>query len=235
MSVEVVAVWAPRVTHEKWRDDYLDLLDLQRRTVRHFGHRHVIVTDDSRMVEDVDAIVAPLPEEVMPAMIAGVLARLLFPVTADLVFVDVDALAHRPLDDIFAPYDFDLAFTNRVHDVAPINNGVMLVAAGALQGAQQFFLDALAVCGTHWGADQEAISKVAAPVPEPYERKVIERKRYGRIAFHSMKQYAAVPKRQGIPHKGNPFFVHFKGDTKPWAQEYAQRFIFGSELRRGAR
>lgn len=237
MSVEVVTVWAPRATSEQWRADYEDLLALQRRTALRFGHRHVVVTDDSRWMEDGDALVVKLPDEVMPAMIAGVLERLQRPVTCDLFFVDVDVLVHRNLDDAFAlpQRDFDLAFTNREHATAPINNGVMLVARDAVPQALAFFEDALAVCGTHWGADQEAISATAAPVPSPLERTVVVHPRYGRIAFVNMKQYAAVPKERGIPHKKNPYTVHFKGSTKAWAREYADRFIFGEELRRGTR
>lgn len=235
MTVEVVTVWAPRRHHEKWRDDYCDLIALQRRTVRHFGHAHTVVTDDSRMLEDGDALVVKLPDEVMPAMIAGVLERLDRPVTCDLVFVDTDVLAHRNLDEAFVPRDFDIALTNREQEKAPINNGVMLVSQYGVEAARAFFGDALAVCGTHWGADQEAISATAKPVPPPWDRAVIPRKRHGRIAFVNMKQFAAVPKERGVPHRKNPFFVHFKGETKQWAQEYAERFIFGNELRRGPR
>lgn len=231
MSVEVVTVWAPRRHHEKWRDDYCDLITLQRRTVLHFGHTHTVVTDDSRMTEDGDALVVKLPDEVMPAMIAGVLERLERPVTCDLVFVDTDVLVNRDLHDAFEPRDFELALTNRIHELAPINNGVMLISRHGTEQARAFFTDALAVCGTHWGADQEAISAVAAPVPEPWQRTVIRRPRYGRIAFVNMKQYAVVPKERGAYHRKNPFMVHFKGATKDWAQEYAQRFIFGNEGR----
>lgn len=228
MTVEVVTVWAPRATSAQWRSDYEDLVTLQKRTALRFGHRHVVVTDDSRWMEDGDALVVKLPDEVMPAMIAGVLERLQRPVDADLFFVDVDVLVHRNLDDAFARGDFDLALTNREHPIAPVNNGVMLVPRDSVARAYTFFADAYAVCGTHWGADQEAISATAAPVPSPLQRTVVEHPRYGRIAFVNMKEHAAVPKERGIPHKKNPYTVHFKGDTKAWAHEYADRFIFGT-------
>lgn len=229
MSVEVVTVWAPRMNHEKWRDDYLPLLDLQRATAHRFGHKHTIMTDDSHMMEWADAVVTLLPMELMQAMIAGVVERLRRPVDSHLLFVDVDVLIHRNLESAFEGVDFDLGLTNRAHPTAPINNGVMLVPEHGAAGALLFFEEALRICGTHWGADQEAISKAASPIPSHLDRVVIKRPPYGRIGYLSMKSYAAVPKVRAHRHDRNPFCVHFKGETKAWAAEYAQLFILGGE------
>lgn len=221
MTVEVVTVWAPRPTHPKWRDDYIGLLALQKQTVEHFGHMHTVVTDVD--LTGFNTLCVPLDEEVMPAMIDGVIARLRQQQGRHLVFVDVDVLIHRDLHEAFLTCQFELGLTRRVHDKAPINNGVMYVRLGAQFLAATFFEHARARCGTHWGADQEAISAQAAPVPT--EDNVVEMRGPLRVGFLSMKTHAAVPKERGLQHHNRPFTVHFKGETKAWAKEYAERFI----------
>lgn len=221
MSVEVVTVWAPRPNHEKWRDGggYLSLLNLQRKTAKHFGHFHTLVTDDASFE---GALVTKLPENLMKAMLAGVIARLERPAEHDLALFDMDVLVNRPLDPIFASRRFDLGLTNRHDPVAPINNGAMFVPARSRERALAFFQAALDECEEHWGGDQEAISRMAAPVPEPNIDQVLERRGL-RLWFMRGKVYAAVPKVQNAPHKS--FTVHFKGDTKDWAAQYARTRI----------
>lgn len=220
--IEVCTVWAPRRDSAQWRDDYERLLMLQRKTARRFGHRHVIVTDDSRMMDDPDAVVCMLPDEIMPAMIAGILRRLYLPTPCPIVFVDVDVLIARDLHEAFDG-SFDLGLTRRESNLAPINNGVMYIASPQHPSVEWFFTSALGRCGTHWGADQEAISAQAAPVPG--ESGVIEVRDGMRLAYLSMKTHGAVPKAEGKEHHAHPFAVHFKGQTKPWAQTYADRYI----------
>lgn len=227
MTVEVVTVWAPRPHHDKWRDDYLALLGLQKRTAEHFGHTHTVVSDHIGGVggelPGFNVLHAPLSWELMPAMIDGVLARLRYPAKprTDLVFVDADVLVARDLAGAFSE-DWDLGLTRRAHDRAEINNGAMYVRATAREMAIEFFERALARCGTHWGADQEAISAEAAPVPTQDR---IEYLGPMRVGYLSMKTHNAVPKAPGLKHQAQPFVVHFKGDTKDWAQKYADRFI----------
>lgn len=224
--IEVCTVWAPRPEHAQWRDDYERLLALQRATAHRFGHRHVIVTDDSRMMDDTDAIVCTLPADVMPAMIAGVVRRLYLPLSGPVVFVDVDVLIGRDLSEAFDG-SFDLGLTRRINDSAPVNNGAMYVAAPLHPKVREFFDGALARCGTHWGADQESISEQAAPVPDLSDTVAV---RDGmRLAFLSMKSHNAIPKMEGRRHVSNPYCIHFKGETKKWAQTYADRFILGSD------
>lgn len=226
MSVEVVTVWTPRQDDPQWRDDYYDLIALQRRTAQKFGHTHTIVTDDSRYMEDQGAIVTQFPDSLMQSMIFGVVQRLSRPVHSQLVFVDCDVLINAPLHDAFTG-EWDIGLTVREDAAAPVNNGVMFVARNVPFGALLFFQRALALCGTHWGADQEAISAAAAPVGTHLQQTVSERPPYGRIGFLNMKRHAAVPRERGRKHKSGPFCVHFKGDTKAWAQEYADKYILG--------
>lgn len=221
MTVEVVTVWAPRPMHEKWRQDYLDLLRLQRRTAEQFGHEHSVVSDE-QMGDPFDCLLANLPESLMRAMIAGVIARLKLGAHNDLVFVDADCLVARDLAPAFDDDMFDIGLTNRISDKSPINNGAMYVRGSCALACVPFFERALALCGDHWGADQEAISQAAAPVPD---QSCVEDRDGLRFGFISMKKYAAVPKTPGKVHDKLPFIVHFKGDTKPWAAEYAERFI----------
>lgn len=223
--IEVVTVWAPRPSHPKWRDDYIDIMALQKATAEHFGHAHTVVTDAE--LSGFETLRANLSPHLMPAMLDGVLARLHNRDQQDrsLVLVDADVLIARDLAPAFASCNFELGLTRRVHDKSPINNGAMFVLRGAQWLAADFFQKARDRCGTHWGADQEAISAVAAPVP--VDDNVVELRGPLRVGFLCMKQYAAVPKERGKRHHGSPFTVHFKGDTKRWAREYAQRFIFG--------
>ncbi len=227
MSVEVVTVWAPRPNHAKWRDDYLTLLKLQAETALFFGHRHTIVTDKRGwpgLPSISKTLRAELPEELMPAMIAGVVARLSLPCDSHLLFVDVDVLVGRELDSAFDQTYFDLGLTRRPDDKAPINNGSMYVNQKGIPAALGFFERALARCQNHWGGDQEAISDEAAPVPA--RDGVLESRDWGKVAFLSMRDYSCVPKVKGQKHHSLPYTIHFKGETKNWAQEYADRFLF---------
>jgi hypothetical protein len=140
---------------------------------------------------------------------------------SDIVFVDADCLINRELSSAFT--GFDLGLTRRADPISPINNGAMYVARHGIDRARDFFCKALTLCGGHWGADQEAISQAAAPVPDVECR--VERDGM-LIEFLSMRQYGAVPKVPGEKHKNFPFVIHFKGATKDWAEAYARRFIF---------
>lgn len=217
--VEVVTVWSPRPNHEKWRDDYIDLLHLQRKTALRFRHRHTVMTD--AWIHGFDTIHVPLPESVMQAMIVGVIERLKRAGDDDLLFLDVDALVGREVDKAF-DRSFDIGLTRRPNDIAPINNGAMYVDASAVEKVIPFFEHALELCGDHWGADQEAISAAASPVPEV---EGVEVRDGVRFAFLSMLTHNCIPKAEGQPHKSSPYVVHFKGGTKPWAQTYARKYL----------
>lgn len=227
-TVEVVTVWAPRSDHDQWRHDYLDLIQIQAQTASRFGHKHAVMTDtetprDLPTYSIINKV--ELPNELMHALIAGVIARLQMPCKSHLVFVDVDVLIGRSLLEAFnEPYD--LGLTWRMNEKAPVNNGVMYVNREGVHGALQFFQKALSICETHWGGDQEAISEVAAPVPD--RDGVIEQRWFGRLAFLSMLHFNCVPKTKGLPHYHRPFAIHFKGDTKGWAREYADKFLLPS-------
>lgn len=219
MKVEVCTVWAPRRDHPKWRPDYVDVMELQRDTALRFGHKHVVVSDED--VPGFDVLRTTLPVSLMQAMIVGVIARLLHPVDTHIVFVDCDVLIGRDLREAFDG-SFDLGLTRRVNDAAPINNGAMYLAHGNDAAALPFFCHAAQLCGDHWGGDQEAISQAAAPVPD---HECVEDRDGLRIGFLSMLTHNVIPKTEGKPHRSKPFVIHFKGDTKPWAKTYADKFI----------
>lgn len=224
MSVQVVTVWKKPNPGVGCTDEhiYFQLLNYQRRTVQQYGHQHLVVTDDEKVPAEHTKFHCALPDQVMPAMIAGVLERLAQPVDSHLLFVDVDVLIGRNLEEAFDG-SFDLGLTRRISHKAPINNGAMYVHQDGIEHAQRFFRCAYALCGNHWGADQEAISQAAAPVPEV---EVVEDRDGMRLAFLSMKMYNCVPKNKGLRHTDNPYVIHFKGGTKAWAKEYAMNFIF---------
>lgn len=232
MTVEVCTVWAPRTLHAKYDPIYLSLLDLQRRSAQHWGARHCTVTDDVDF-KGAGAIVAQLPRSLMRAMIAGIMVRLERPVDCHLLFADVDVLIARELDPAFDG-TFDLGLTRRANaEGIHINNGAMYVARGAEAKAWRFFKHALDVCGDHWGADQEAVSRAAAPVPE-VER--IEMRGDMRLSFLSMQTHNNVPKQEnGNLSRAAPFVIHFKGSTKYWARTFAERHIFRAAAIDGAR
>lgn len=230
MTVEVCTVFAPRPEHEKWRDDYIDLLALQKRTAERFDHRHTVVTDVP--MPQFNCLTTHLPLSLMKAILLGMIRRLEAPVLSHLVLVDADCLIARSLDEAFPNNDFDLLLTRRLNDKSPINNGAMYIHRDGATRALHFFRAAYDRCADHWGGDQEAISDVAAPVPTDDR---IEERCGARVSFVSMRKHAAVPKRQGTYHQSNPFIVHFKGDTKPWAKEYASKFILCDEVPLGVR
>ncbi len=228
MSVHVVTVFAPRDHGFKeslpWRE-YLPLLRLQRDSARWFGHRHSVVTDTDLGAE-FDLFRTHLDVDLMPAMIQGVIARLQAGGDSHIVFVDVDCLVAKPLDLIFADDEFDLGLCHRDNEKSPINNGAMYVRNSGIIKALPFFQRAWALCGAHWGADQEAISLAATPV---YTNHCIVERNGMRLAFLNMKKYGAVPKAHLSQHGGETYVVHFKGKTKEWMADYANAFIFNSE------
>jgi hypothetical protein len=218
MLVEVCTVFAPRPEHPQWRD-YLPLLRAQRASVVRLGHTHTVITD-SDLGPDFDQLRVDLPHELMPAMIEGILRRLDRPVDSHICFVDADCLVERPLRSVFErSVEFDIGLTYRANDVSPINNGVMYMPKQGHAGSIMFFREALRRCGTHWGADQEAISKAAAPVPQ--EQCYGERSG-ATVRFLNPKSYAAVPKVRLAKH--DAFVVHFKGATKDWMIDYAREY-----------
>lgn len=221
MQVEVVTIWAPRPEVPQYRD-YTKLMLLQRDTARKFGHLHTVVTDCSHLV-GFDTLRVPLPSNLMQAQIAGQVAFLQsWDGSHPIVFLDADCLIARDLSEVFDG-SFDIGLTSRIDEVAPINNGAMYIAAGAKDAALEFFGRALDMCEEHWGGDQEAISRAAAPVPlQP----CIEERGGVRFRFFSMLTHNVIPKVEGARHHNNPYVVHFKGmNKKDWASTYARKFI----------
>lgn len=218
MGVEVCTVFAPRLDHPYWRDDYLALIKAQRASALLFGHSHVVVTDTD-LGPGLDTLRAELPHDLMPAMIAGVLARLAQPVNDHICFVDADCLVNHSLYKAFNRADFDLGLTYRDHPTAPINNGAMYMKQMGHAGALMFFRHALSLCEKHWGGDQEAISRAAAPV---IHLETNAPRSGAVVRFLSPKLFAAVPKARGLRH--GSFIVHFKGATKDWMLDYARAF-----------
>lgn len=219
MRVVVVTVYAPRPEHPKYID-YLPLLRAQRDSATRLWHKHVVVTDADLGGEFLQ-LKAKLSQDLMPAMIEGVLAGLRASNgEMHLVFVDADCLINRPLQKVFIGNPWDIGLTRRESELSPINNGAMFVNGESIPQAISFFERALSLCGTHWGADQEAISQAAAPVPEVEQTG----NRCGaRIGFLSMKTHSAVPKKELAGH--DSYVVHFKGDKKEWMLDYAKRFL----------
>jgi hypothetical protein len=221
VQVEVVTVWAPRPTLPQYRD-YTKLMLLQRATARKFGHLHTVVTDCPHLV-GFDTLRIPLPSNLMQAQLAGQLAFLQsWDDKHPVVFLDADCLVARDLSEAFDG-SFDVGLTNRIDETAPINNGAMYLAAGSKQAALAFFGKALDMCAEHWGGDQEAISRAAAPVPP---KPCVEDRDGVRFGFLSMLTHNVIPKLEGAKHHNNPFVVHFKGtNKKDWASTYARKFI----------
>src|SRR4051812_39289062 len=129
MKIAVVTVFAPRKSDEHWRNDYLELIRLQRATAQKFSHTHIVVTD-GELGRDFETMGLALPGNLMRAQLAGQIAWLEqgFVDGIGTLFVDADCLIARDLSAAFTP-DFDLGLTPREHPTAPINNGAMYVPA----------------------------------------------------------------------------------------------------------
>lgn len=216
--IEVCTIFAPRKQHPQWRDDYLRLIYAQRHSAKRLGHSHTVVTD-SDLGGKLNTLRVDLPEELMPAMIMGVIKRLQRPLSGPIVFVDCDCLIDRDCTQVFSTWSFHVGLTYRSHETAPINNGVMYVSDQEVGRALMFYCRALELCKNHWGGDQEAISQAASPVPHKDRNAV----RSGAVVrFMSSKYFAAVPKNYLGRH--NSFAVHFKGATKEWMIDYAKEY-----------
>jgi hypothetical protein len=218
IDVEVCTVYTPRPSHPQWRDDYPALMAAQRASALRADCSHTVVTDVA--MPGFDCLRADLPENLMQAMIVGVIKRLEQPVRTHVCFVDVDVLINRSLLPIFTRAKFDLGLTYRVNQIAPINNGVMYVPQKGQAGALMFFREALRRCGTHWGADQEAISQAAEGVV--HIDGTIALRSGARVQFMTSKYYAAVPKAALARH--DAYAIHFKGAAKDWMLGYAAHF-----------
>ncbi len=217
--IEVVTVFAGRDEYPQWRD-FLPLLELQRRTAEKFGHRHVVVSDGP--LQGFDVLQVELPRSLMHLQLTGQVEYLKqWSGEHHVVLVDADVLIARALEAAFDG-SFDIGLTRRENPIAPINNGVMYVAAGARRAAIKFYSKALGLCREHWGGDQEAIGMAAAPVPDRYRT---ERRAGCRMAFLSMRTHNVTPRREGAVHQHSPFAVHFKGDRKGWMKTYAESFL----------
>jgi len=236
--IDVVTVFAPRPEHPQWRE-YVPLMCLQRDSAAHFGHRHLVVTDDGEsegLRREFETLTVELPQSLMRAQLAGQVAYLeQWSGEHPALFVDADCLITRALDTAFDG-TFELGLTHRDDPVSPIQNGAMYVGPGNKDGVLRFFRGALAICGDHWGGDQEAISAMAAPVPKLSEDKetrkhaatIFEERDGLRVAFLNGLIYNVSPKQEGKPHRKNPFVVHFKGETKAWMGTYARKFVLGT-------
>lgn len=223
--IEIVTVWAPRPNHPKFID-YMPLLDLQRRSVERVGHRHVVVCEKS-FDGGYDCLeVGPLPESLMHAILAAQLKYVeQWDDSHPMVLLDIDCMVMRALDYLFEE-PFDILLTYRANPVSPIQNGAMYFNAGAKAAALKLFDRAYALCESHWGGDQEAISKAVAPVPE----QDINEERFGAcIAFRSTKKYNWSPKLLKRDYKKNRNIVHFKGESKAMAAQFAE-YLFANRL-----
>lgn len=219
--IEVVTVWAPRPDHAKFFD-YTPLLRCQRHTARRVGHKQVVVTETAH--KDFDCLVTgPLSASLMHAILEGQLAYMRqWSDQHPVVMVDADCIVIRDLKEAFTG-DWDMAMTWRDNDVSPIQNGAMYFAPGSRAAAIELFTAALGYCGTHWGGDQEAISRAVAPVP----RKNQITRRFGkRFGFLSCEYHNHT--FAGQPHKlaRDRFIEHFKGEhRKAWTLEFVKRFL----------
>jgi hypothetical protein len=220
MTIECVTVFTAQPRHEKWRSDYVDLIRAQAFTAERVGHTHRVMTD--RRIAGLNCEVVDLGEDLMRAMLIGVIKRLEMPTDKHLVFLDADCLVNRPIGLLYRKsVGFDLALTIRANDVSPVINGAMYVRKEGAGRALMFFREALRLCASHWGGDQEAISQAAAPVPAEQSTG----KRSGcEIAFLAAKHYAPTPKHADHYHDG-AMIVHFKGAAKDYMIPYARQFL----------
>lgn len=222
--IDVVSVYAPRRRNAHFMD-YMPMFKAQQRTCEKFGHRQVIVTDDPAAVAAAgfETISVSLPKSLMFALMAGQLAWLENWTGADhTVLVDADVLIGRDLASAFTG-EFDIGITNRNVPESPVNNGAIYVDKAARQQALDFWTRAYQLVGDHWGGDQEAIAKAAAPVP--LEDHGIEVRSGARIAFLPCSKYNMTPGVNGAAGTGKPYAIHFKGERKHRMADYARAYI----------
>lgn len=221
--LDVVTVWAPRPAHPKWRPDYLQLLELQHQSCERFLHRHVIVTDAEAQAIDLPDLPfrAELPDSLMHALIAGQLAYVRqWSGTNPVVLLDVDCIVCRPLGKAFDG-SFDIGVTRREHPTQPIQNGAIYLAPGSRKAALAMLEATLARCGDDWGSDQEALALALAPIPAV---KRVKNRCGARVAFLpcDLHNFSSKHKPPAPRQPEDRFVVHFKGESKQWAQGFVE-------------
>ena len=227
--VEVVSVWAPRPENEKWRDDYLAMLAMQQESAERVGHRHILVTDDPSPPEGL-CILHPMQQSLMHAILEGQLAYVSHHWTGEnpLVVLDLDCLIMQSLEGVFAKGTgiaggaFNILLTVRENPISPVQNGAMYFSAGSKAHAVSFFSRALASCESHWGGDQEALSRAAAPIGAPHTM----HQRHGAwIAFESTDSLNHTTKKR-IPKRTRARYVaHFKGNAKQFMRPFFDKLM----------
>lgn len=222
--LEVATFWAPRPEHEKWRGDYLALLELQKRTVRRRGHRHVVVSDVE--IPGFDVMRVDLPQPLMKAITSAQLAYLkAWSGKHRVVLLDVDCIICNDLNTAFDG-SWDIGLTVRDHDTQPVQNGVMYFESGAQPSAVEMLERTLAGCEDWWGADQAALAQAIGPVPPSVALPLIEKRLGVRVGFLSTERHNFTAKT--VPHKVKDRLVmHFKGNRKQYAQQAVNVFRLG--------
>lgn len=220
--LEVVTVWAPRRSDPRWREGYLDLMRLQRKSCERAGHRHRVVTD-SPDLRGYDIVQVSLPDNLMKALTTAQLfyVRDHWDGKNPLVLVDLDCLVCRDLTPVFDGH-WDIGLTSRDNPLQPIQNGAMYFAAGAQAHAVGLFERTLETCGDWWGADQVALAKAVAPVPRDPK---IDVRHGARIHFMNTKFYNHTLKHGRMVLKRRTYIEHFKGEQKRHAPDFAAQCL----------
>lgn len=218
--IDVVTVWAPRPEHPKFQE-YMPLLELQAKTVRRAGHRHVVVTDTD--MPGYNTIKVDLPKSLLKALVAGQLAYAKrWKGDHRVVMLDVDCMVVRSLDRAFN--GFDVGLTIREHPTQPIQNGAMYFEGTreAKNAAVEMLERTLEMCGHKWGEDQEALALAVDP-PKKYGPEI----RFGaRFEFLPVNLHNHADKQTHRRRLEPRVFVeHFKGDTKAQAADYVGRLL----------
>jgi hypothetical protein len=214
--VIVAPFYAPRPDHPKFRD-YIPLLRLQDRSVRHFGHIQTVLTDSAFVARLFPALRAELPHALMKASHAAQLAALQAGLPGDLVLTGADCLLGR---DPAALFDgsFDLAATTHPFSDCILNTGAIFVPKGCGSKVAKFWEQALRTCGDHWGDDQRSL---AAALGATLERGLHDRGGL-RVKFLPCRDHNWAPDHAEDPCTAT--VVHFRGPRKDWMAQWMARF-----------
>jgi hypothetical protein len=222
--MNIVSFLAPRPDHPFYQD-YTPYLDILRASCAKFGHRHIVITDDTKLGHDA-FVVEGLPQNLMKAIIRGQLSYLSSTLTAqapaieNTVFVGADCVLAQDPADVFKQ-EFDIAFTTGRFSDCILNTGAIYIRRSAIAQAAHIWTRAFAGMGEEWGDDQKALAAVVAPTIEPS----VAVSGYGpMIRFLPVDPYNLAPEypdddcTRGI-------ILHFRGPRKAWMKDYCAKWL----------
>lgn len=201
-------------------EGYLELIRLAFASARNHDYETFLVGD----VELGDTNIRFLREN-EPLLMNWVLAAQLLYIespffTQDTVLFSPDALINKPLEPVFRQ-GFDVAVTDRVSKICPINNGVIFIKPENKKRIAAMWRKCLEICKSYpqekqeWWGDQQSLYDF---LQRGYDKEIGVKVKT--LPCHT---YNASPSNRAEVEEGmldDAFIIHLKGNRKTLMGEY---------------